>query len=69
MARKRKVSVYKGSSACKSDCSGHRAGAIYARSGGRRPSAYSRSFNNGMRIELGTFKRASVAPKRRRKSP
>jgi len=60
MARKKKVSVYKGVSACKTDCSGHRAGARYARSGGNRPSSHSSSFNKGMRIALGTFRRGST---------
>jgi hypothetical protein len=59
MARKKKSNVYKGVSVCKSDCSGHRAGARYARSGGSEPSPHSPSFNKGMRVELGTFRRGS----------
>ena len=65
MARKR-VKKYKGKSVCKtSTCSGHRAGARYARQGGNIPSPNSRSFNAGMQIENGTF----VTPRRRRKTP
>ena len=41
---------YKGSP-CKGDCSGHKAGARYARRGGRTLTRSSSSFNNGMRIE------------------
>lgn len=37
-------------SKCKGDCSGHRAGARYARSGGRSLTRSSSSFNKGMRI-------------------
>ena len=37
-------------SACKGDCSGHRAGAKYVRRGGRVLTARSPSFNKGMRI-------------------
>ena len=37
-------------SQCKGDCSGHRAGARYARGGGRLLTKRSSSFNNGMRI-------------------
>jgi hypothetical protein len=48
--------MYKGSP-CTKDCGGHRAGAAYARSGGTTPSR-STSFNNGMKIASGTFKRA-----------
>lgn len=62
MARKKgkkKVNVYKGVSACKTDCSGHRAGARYARSGGSDPSPHSPSFNKGMRIAQGRFRRGS----------
>lgn len=53
-------SIYKGSP-CKTNCSGHRAGARYARAGGTTPSKSS-SFNNGMKIAQGTFKR----PKKRK---
>ena len=44
------MASYKGSP-CKGDCSGHRAGARYARMGGRTLTRSSSSFNNGMRIE------------------
>jgi len=65
-------SIYKGSP-CKTNCSGHRAGARYARAGGTTPSksssraggttpSKSSSFNNGMKIAQGTFKR----PKKRK---
>lgn len=50
-------------SVCKTDCGGHRAGYSYGNSGGTTPSPYSSSFNNGMRIALGTF----VKPTRRRR--
>ena len=46
------MAKYKGSP-CKGDCSGHRAGARYARNGGSQYSPYSSSFNNGMNIEMG----------------
>lgn len=54
-------SIYKGSY-CKTNCAGHRAGAAYARSGGTTPAKRSSSFNNGMKIANGTFKR----PKKRK---
>tara|TARA_R110000764_G_scaffold118985_3_gene206511 strand:- start:805 stop:981 length:177 start_codon:yes stop_codon:yes gene_type:complete len=54
-------SIYKGSH-CKTNCAGHRAGAAYARSGGSTPAKGSSSFNNGMKIANGTFKR----PKKRK---
>lgn len=57
------MAKYRGLSVCKTDCSGHRAGASYARSGGATPSRYSRSFNNGMKIANGTF----TKPRKRRK--
>ncbi len=50
---------YKGSS-CSADCGGHRAGARYYRGGGRKASAYSPSFNKGMRIQQGGAARRSV---------
>ena len=43
------MASYRGSP-CKGDCSGHRAGARYARRGGRSLTRSSSSFNNGMRI-------------------
>ena len=43
------MAKYRGSP-CRGDCGGHRAGARYARSGGRSLSRSSPSFNNGMRI-------------------
>jgi len=43
------MATYRGSP-CKGDCSGHRAGARYARRGGRTLTRSSSSFNNGMRI-------------------
>lgn len=55
--------IYKGSP-CKTDCSGHRAGASYARSGGiKAPHPNATSFRNGMQIAQGTFKR----PKKKKK--
>lgn len=66
MARARRKSYYKGKSLCLGrSCSGHRAGAAYARAGGKIPSPYSPSFNAGMTIEQGTFRAVSVAPPRR----
>ena len=44
------MATYRGSP-CKGDCGGHRAGARYARNGGRTLTRSSSSFNNGMRIE------------------
>ncbi len=49
------MATYKGSP-CKGDCSGHKAGAAYARRGGRSLTFSSSSFNNGMRIQQKTFK-------------
>ena len=40
---------YRGSQ-CKGNCAGHRAGARYARGGGRSLTRSSSSFNSGMRI-------------------
>jgi len=37
-------------SPCKGNCDGHKAGARYARNGGRKLTKSSSSFNNGMRI-------------------
>lgn len=44
------MAKYRGSQ-CKGNCDGHRAGAAYARLGGRTLTRSSSSFNNGMRIE------------------
>lgn len=49
------MATYRGSP-CKGDCSGHRAGAAYARRGGRTLTRSSSSFNNGMRIAQKQFK-------------
>ncbi len=49
------MATYRGSP-CKGDCSGHRAGARYARNGGRTLTRSSSSFNNGMRIEQRAMK-------------
>ena len=55
-------SIYKGSP-CKTNCSGHKAGARYARAGGSKtPHRNATSFRNGMKIANGTFKR----PKKRK---
>lgn len=55
-------SIYKGSP-CKTNCSGHRAGARYAKAGGSKsPHRNATSFRNGMSIANGTFKR----PKKRK---
>ena len=48
---------------CKLDCGGHRAGYRYARDGGRTPSRYSPSFNEGMDQYLGNLP-TRVKPKR-----
>jgi hypothetical protein len=37
-------------SQCKGNCDGHKAGARYARGGGRKLTSTSSSFNSGMRI-------------------
>jgi len=47
---------YRGST-CLGDCGGHRAGARYARSGGRTLTRSSPSFNKGMRIQQKTLKK------------
>lgn len=44
-------------STCKGDCGGHKAGARYARGGGRKLSPYSSSFNKGMRTAQRQLKR------------
>lgn len=51
------MATYKGSQ-CKTDCSGHRAGAAYFRRGGRSLTYSSSSFNKGMRISQTDAKRA-----------
>ena len=53
------MATYRGST-CKTDCSGHRAGARYARNGGRSLTRSSSSFNSGMRIVQRTLKRKGV---------
>lgn len=50
---------YRGSP-CKGDCSGHRAGARYARNGGRTLTRSSSSFNKGMRITQASLKRRGI---------
>jgi len=49
------MATYKGSQ-CKGNCDGHRAGARYARSGGRTLTRSSSSFNSGMRIQQAVLK-------------
>ncbi len=62
------MATYYGSQ-CKTDCSGHKAGARYTRGGGRTLTRSSSSFNNGMRIaqkrlkKQGTRTRLSVTKK------
>ena len=51
------MATYKGSP-CKGDCSGHKAGARYARRGGRSLTFSSSSFNNGMRLQQKSYKAA-----------
>lgn len=46
------MAKYKGSQ-CRTNCSGHRAGAKYFRTGGRTPSPHSPSFNKGMMVQQG----------------
>jgi hypothetical protein len=58
---------FRGLSECKGNCSGHRAGYRYAQGGGTMPSRRSSSFNNGMRIALGTFRAPPAAPRRKKK--
>jgi len=53
------MATYKGSQ-CKTDCSGHRAGARYVRGGGRSLTRSSSSFNNGMRIQQSALKKKGV---------
>lgn len=60
------MAKFRGLSQCKGNCSGHRAGARYARRGGATPSPYSSSFNKGMQIQQGTFKKAKRIPKQKR---
>ena len=50
------MATYRGSP-CKGDCSGHRAGARYARNGGRTLTRSSSSFNKGMRITQAILKK------------
>ena len=56
-------------SQCKTDCSGHKAGARYTRGGGRTLTRSSSSFNSGMRVaqkqkkKKGTRSRLSVTKK------
>lgn len=50
------MAKYRGSQ-CLTDCSGHRAGARYFRSGGRSLTLSSGSFNKGMRIAQGDAKK------------
>lgn len=50
------MAKYRGSP-CITDCSGHRAGAGYFRSGGRSKTRSSPSFNKGMRIAQGDAKK------------
>lgn len=60
------MAKFRGMSECKGDCSGHRAGYRYAKGGGTLPSRWSSSFNNGMRIALGTFRPQPATRGRRR---
>lgn len=53
------MAKYSGST-CKTDCSGHRAGARYARRGGRTLTRSSSSFNKGMRIQQKRLKARGV---------
>lgn len=53
-------------SVCKGNCSGHRAGFRYARSGGRSSSPYSSSFNKGLGIQRGTYKPRLVKKRAKR---
>lgn len=50
------MAKYRGST-CKGNCDGHRAGARYARLGGRTLTRSSSSFNSGMRIIQRDLKR------------
>lgn len=51
------MATYRGSQ-CKGACDGHRAGARYARRGGRTLTRSSGSFNRGMRIAQKDLKNA-----------
>lgn len=53
------MAKYRGST-CKGNCAGHRAGARYARSGGRTLTRSSPSFNSGMRIAQRDLKRRGI---------
>ena len=53
------MAKYRGSQ-CKTDCSGHRAGARYVSGGGRTLTKSSSSFNKGMRIAQPGLKRRGV---------
>lgn len=53
------MAKYRGSQ-CKTNCDGHRAGARYARSGGRSLTRSSSSFNKGMRIVQQQLKKQGV---------
>ena len=53
------MATYKGSP-CKTDCSGHRAGARYVRGGGRSLTRSPSSFNSGMRLEQKALKNKGV---------
>jgi len=50
------MATYRGSK-CKGACDGHRAGARYARNGGRNLTRSSSSFNKGMRITQANLKK------------
>jgi len=60
MAKKKSGGNTYYSSSCKGDCSGHRAGARYARGGGRSLTRSSSSFNSGMRIVQKQLKNKGV---------
>ena len=53
------MATYYGSQ-CKGNCDGHRAGARYARRGGRSLTRSSSSFNRGMRIVHGQLKNRGI---------
>ena len=53
------MATYYGSQ-CLTDCSGHRAGARYVRTGGRSLTISSGSFNRGMRIAQRQLKNRGV---------
>ena len=50
------MATYKGSPCKVPGCLGHKAGARYARNGGRTLTRSSSSFNNGMRLEQKALK-------------